>query len=88
MSFQSREFARFWQHYDSLPPEIQRQASKQYALFKENPFHPSLHLKQVGPYWSVRVSGSYRALAIRRADCFQWFWIGSHDRYDEILSRA
>ena len=88
MSFQSRTFPRFWRRYDELPREMQRQADKQYALFQGNPFHHSLHLKAVGPFWSVRVSGSYRALAIRKGDVFHWFWIGPHDEYEEILKRA
>ena len=88
MSFQSRTLARFWQRYDELPTEIQRQADKQYALFDINPLHPSLRLKPVGPFWSVRVSGSYRALALRKGDVFHWFWIGPHHEYDEILKRA
>jgi len=88
VNFQSRTFARFWQRYDELPAEIQRQADKQYALFQQNPLHPSLKLKAVGPFWSVRVSGSYRALAIRKGDVFHWFWIGPHDEYETILKRG
>ena len=63
-------------------------AGKQYALFQGNPLHPSLRLKAVGPFWSVRVSGSYRALAIRKGDVFHWIWIGPHDEYEEILKHA
>ena len=88
MMVQSRTFARFWKHYDQLPEKLQRQADKQYALFLKEPLHPSLRLKPVGPFWSVRISLSYRALAIRKGDVFAWFWIGSHDKYEEILKRA
>jgi hypothetical protein len=86
VSFQSRTLTRFWQRYDGLPAEIQRQADKQFALFRDNPAHRSLCLKAVGPFWSARVSGSYRALAIRDGNVFHWFWIGSHDEYEEIVS--
>ena len=65
---------------------MQHQADKQFALFQENPQHHSLRLKAVGPFWSVRVSGSYRALA--KDAIFYWFWIGPHDEYEEILKRA
>src|SRR6202034_4029069 len=85
VSPQSRTLARFWQCYDKLPAEIERQADKQYALFRDNPLHPSLRLKAVPPFWSVRISGSYRALAIRQGDVFYWFWIGPHQKYEEIL---
>jgi hypothetical protein len=52
VSFQSRTFARFWQHYDTLPAEMQRQADKQFAMFQDNPLHPSLRLKAVGPFYA------------------------------------
>jgi hypothetical protein len=75
----------FWALYDALPKEIQEQANKQYAISSKDPLHPSLQLKAVGDLWSVRISRSYRALAVRRGDRFFWFWIGSHDEYDRIL---
>lgn len=86
-SFRSTTTPRFRQSFADLPPEIQEQAAKQYALFAENPLHRSLRLKQIGNIWSVRVSRSYRAVATREADLFTWFWIGPHDQYEEILKR-
>jgi hypothetical protein len=65
VTFRSLALPRFWDLYDRLPVEIQAQADKQFALFSKNPSHPSLRFKQVGPFWSVRVSYSYRALAVR-----------------------
>lgn len=53
---------RFWQAYKALPVEIQRLADEKYALLKENPGHPSLHFKQVGGFYSVRVGLHHRAL--------------------------
>ena len=35
----------FCQAYAALSPEIKQQARKADQLWKENPFHPSLHLK-------------------------------------------
>lgn len=71
--FQSFASAAYWKHYDRLPIDIQRIADKQFAIFQNNPFHPSLQLKPVGIFWSVRVTQSYRALALRREDRFYWF---------------
>jgi hypothetical protein len=85
LKFVSRASPEFWTLYNSLPEDVQAQADKQYALFVDNPGHPSLHLKQVGPFWSVRVSRSYRAMAVRREDQFFWFWIGSHQEYERLL---
>jgi hypothetical protein len=74
--------------YEQLPAEIQNQADKKYTLFTENPLHPALRLKAVGPFWAVRITRGYRALALRDGDLFTWIWIGSHDEYEEILKHA
>lgn len=34
---------------------------------------------------SVRVGGSYRAVAVKGADGFVWFWMGTHADYDKLL---
>jgi hypothetical protein len=56
-----------------------------------NPYHPSLHLKQVShkkDVYSVRIGISYRALGLRKDDdVIVWFWIGSHAEYDKLLNR-
>ncbi|MFH1907969.1 MAG: hypothetical protein ABIL11_11430 [Chloroflexota bacterium] len=54
----------FWELYDKLPEPIQELADKNYKLLKTNPRHPSLQLKKVGKYWSVRVGLKYRAVAV------------------------
>lgn len=73
----------FWNLYDHLPTSIQRLADKNYDLLKDNPRHPSLHLKKVGVYWSVRVGISYRAVAVEIDEGLLWFWIGTHAEYDK-----
>ncbi|WP_431028324.1 hypothetical protein [Rhizobium herbae] len=45
----------------------------------------SLHFKQAGRFWSVRIGSSWRALAVRDGDNLIWFWIGSHAHYDKLL---
>jgi hypothetical protein len=79
--------AKFWEAYAALPLEIQRLADKNYALLRENPSHPSLEFKRIGPLWSVRVGLHYRALGLDDATGVIWFWIGSHAEYDQILRR-
>jgi hypothetical protein len=79
--------AKFWEAYAALPLEIQRLADKNYALLRENPSHPSLEFKRIGPLWSVRVGLHYRALGLDDAMGVIWFWIGSHAEYDQILRR-
>jgi len=86
LNFTSHASPEFWTLFDNLPKQVQEQAKKQFELFAQNPFHPSLRLKPVGPFWSVRISRSYRAVAVRRGDHFFWFWIGSHSDYDSLIS--
>jgi hypothetical protein len=76
----------FWKAYAELTPEVKEQAQKAYQLWKENPTHPSLRFKKVGKkLWSARISGSYRALALKKDNDYYWFWIGDHDEYEALL---
>jgi len=86
-----RAAADFWHAYASLTEEIRRRADKQFALLKANPRHPSLQFKRIGErqgqeVWSARVTLNYRALAIKRADGYLWFWIGDHTTYETLIS--
>ena len=79
--------SNFWEAYAALSPKMKEQAQKAYQLWKENPLHPSLHFKKVDKnLWSVRITGDYRALALKKGDDYYWFWIGSHDEYEALLN--
>ena len=71
----------------NLPLEIQAQADKQFSLWQENPWHPSLHFKEVSSgYWSIRIGRNYRAFAKKQPDdVYLWYWIGPHGTYDKML---
>jgi hypothetical protein len=78
----------FWAAYQVLPERVRNLARKTYQLWKENPRHPSLHWKQLAPgLWSIRVGLHYRSLARVRGDTAYWFWIGSHNEFDNIVNR-
>lgn len=77
----------FWECYHQLPLEIQAIADKNYNLLKVDSKHPSLHFKQIGNLWSVRVGRKYRALGFNKAEGVLWFWIGSHSEYETILDQ-
>ena len=83
-----RHFASraFWEAYAKLPEQIRVLADKNYTLLKNDPRHPSLQLKKVGRFWSVRVGSRYRALAVEADGDLVWFWIGSHADYDALIS--
>jgi hypothetical protein len=76
----------FWRRYHDLTSDVQSLADKTFALLKADPRHPSLQLKKIGRFWSVRVGLRYRALGTDLADGILWFWIGSHAEYDRLVS--
>ena len=76
----------FWKCYRDLAAETQMLADKTFVLLKADPRHPSLHLKKIGRFWSVRVGLHYRALGTEVTDGVLWFWIGSHAEYDRLVS--
>jgi hypothetical protein len=82
-----RHFASpaFWDAYGRLPESVRALADKGYEILKDNPRHPSLQLKKVGRYWSVRIGSRYRALAVDVEGGLLWFWIGSHADYHSII---
>ena len=75
----------FWECYQKIPKHIQKLADENFSLLKNNSRHPSLHLKKVDMYWSVRVGKKYRALAVEVEGGLLWFWIGSHSEYNRII---
>jgi hypothetical protein len=87
----SRITERFAQLFSQLPVEAQQQTRAAYRLFLQNPHHPSLHFKQVSAahpeYRSARVGAHYRALGILDRDTVTWFWVGTHEDYNNMSKR-
>ena len=78
----------FWDAYQKLDETTKERARKAFALWAENPQHPSLRFKNVNPQegtWSVRITRGIRALGIMKDDTVTWFWIGSHDDYERHI---
>ena len=83
-----RASPRFWSCYSALPEDVQAVADRAYGQLKRDPRHPSLHLKRIGRFWSVRVGLRHRALAVEAsADELLWVWIGTHAQYDQLLKQ-
>jgi hypothetical protein len=78
---------KFWSRFAELSPDIQKLARDSFDLLKQDPHHPSLHLKKVHRFWTVRVSMEYRAVGIEENGSIAWFWIGPHDAYDRLFKR-
>ncbi|MDZ4717323.1 MAG: hypothetical protein SH847_02555 [Roseiflexaceae bacterium] len=73
--------------YD-LPDAVKDQARKNYRLWRENLYHPSLHFKRVHrtePLYSVRIGLGWRALGLLDEGGMTGFWIGSHADYDRLI---
>ncbi len=74
----------FRKRYLKLPTAVQKKAEKQEALFRTNPFYPSLHTEKLEPkskeIWSIRVDRSYRiALRFIDGNTALFLTIGPHD---------
>lgn len=86
-----RTTSHFWKGYKALPEDIRELARKNYELLKSNSTHPSLQFKKlVGKriVWAVRVGDHYRALGREREDStLVWFWIGTHEEYNQLIKR-
>ena len=85
---ESRTTRQFRDLLGALPAGIQKRARVAYALFRENPNHPSLRFKKVHatePIYSARVTGDYRAVGVIQSDMIIWYWIGTHTDYERLL---
>lgn len=81
---------RFWKAFDKLPQNIQRRAREAYQLWKQNPYHPSLQFKiihQTKQIYSVRIGIGWRAVGVKSNADIVWFWIGSHEEYNNLISQ-
>ena len=81
----------FMNCFAKLPERVKQTARKNYKLWKQNPFHPSLEFKKLNtkePVYSVRAGIGWRAVGVmKKPDTIVWFWIGSHSEYDKLLKK-
>lgn len=81
---------RFRRCFENLPQSVQEQARRTYRQWKDNPNHPTLNYKQVHAsqqIYSVRIVLHYRALAVQAEQTVIWFWIGSHEDYNNTVNQ-
>lgn len=84
----SRAHRRFWDCFDKLPADVQKVAREKYRIWQRDPFHPPLQFKPLlANVWSIRIGQNYRALARRYDDMAVWFWIGTHEEYNQLIKR-
>lgn len=87
---QSVTTERFRKAFARLPKSVQEKARNSYKLWKLNSNHPGLHFKQIHnkqPIYSIRIGLSYRTLGVIKGDTIIWFWIGSHEDYNDLIAQ-
>ena len=67
-----------------LPEDVQKLAQKNFTLFGANPQPPSLGFQKKGAVYTVEVGRRYRAIARERNGDYYWFWIGTHEAYNNF----
>jgi len=76
---------RFWKCFDALPAAVQKLTREKYALWKRDPFHPSLKFEERRDgVCVVRIGDHYRAVGAREGATVAWFWIGTHEEYNRF----
>jgi mRNA-degrading endonuclease RelE of RelBE toxin-antitoxin system len=86
----SRTTIVFRKAFAKLPKRVQEQTREAYRQFKRDPSYPSLRFKKVHPelpIYSARINKDYRAIGQLEGDTIIWFWVGSHDEYDKLLTQ-
>jgi hypothetical protein len=77
--------SRFWKSFNALPPVAQKLAREKYALWRREPFHPSLRFEERrNSVCVVRIGDHYRAVGLREDEIVAWFWIGTHEEYNRF----
>ncbi len=86
----SREFKSL---FDRLPERIQRLAVAAFQEFRKNPDHPALrrhrlNVSHKGQHragsFSVSITKKYRAIYVEADGDNLWYWIGTHNDYENF----
>jgi hypothetical protein len=60
-------------------------ARDKFEVWQRDPFHPSMQFKPLfANVWSVRIGDHYRPVAQKHGDLVVWFWIGTHEEYNNL----
>src|SRR5262245_57705190 len=89
----TREFRRM---LAALPPRIKEAAALAYEQFRRDSTHPStahheLEDRRKGRHrrgsWAVHVTRRYCAIYVPDGNDNVWYWIGSHEDYNNFVGR-
>lgn len=86
----------FKKQLEKLPAHIQELAGDAYRQFLDDPYHPVLdnhelvdtkkgrHRKSSR---AVSITRRYRAIYVTEGDTNVWYWIGSHEDYNNFVGK-
>lgn len=86
----SHRTEKFKKAFDALPESVKEKAREAYKNWRANPHLPSLAFKQIAGIhntYSIRIGRGYRALGVKAENKMIWFWIGSHEEYNNIINQ-
>lgn len=88
-SFRTKGFKKL---FAKLPTEVKKTAKKDYQAWLRDPYHPSLQFKIINKnksIYSARVGISWRVLEVfnKAKNEVVWFWIGSHEEYNQLVKK-
>lgn len=84
----SKVLPKFKKCFKKLPKNIQKEAISAYKIWKRDPFYPPLSFERKNhpkPIYSVSIGPNWRALGILKGNIIYWFWIGSHEDYNQLV---
>ncbi len=87
MGLDSHTHPDFWDCYKKLQKDIQTLADRKFALFKNNPQHPSLGFSKKDTVWTVDIGYHHRAMGYKQDNNIIWFWIGTHEDYNNLINK-
>ena len=82
--------------FAKLPPRIRAVARAAYRRFLVNPDHAALRRHDLmdsdkgrhrSGTWSVSITMQYRALYVVDEGVNVWYWIGSHNDYENFIGK-
>ncbi len=82
---------------EKLPKTIRRIVDAQFEQFLKYMYHPSLNNESIednkrgrhrNGSRSVRITLRYRALYVVDGDMNVWYWVGSHEDYNDFIGKT
>ncbi len=86
----SKTTRQFWKLFKKLPISIQFRAVLSYKKWRNNPYQKELQFKRIVqkmPVYSVRIGYRWRAIGLMENNVIKWFWIGSHEDYNQLIKQ-